>query len=234
MYFGTTSPGDFQGNQTATTFAPPGVLDEDITYYWRIDEIDAGDATTTGDIWSFTASSRYQSAYNTVHVPGNSTAVFGSSWNPNGADNEMTLVADYTWRWIRSVSSATSVEYKVAMNGSWAANRGLGNSSGLDLTQDNWNLSQDGANIHANLPAAICVWEYYENTETSKLYVMPADLYIDGGVDFADYAVLVGRWMDVGCTGPGFCDGADLNKSGSVDGYDLTEFVKFWLLEINQ
>jgi len=232
VYLGTTNPGDFQGNQTDTTF-DPGALDNDTTYYWRIDEIDAGDSTTTGDVWSFTVRPRYQSAYDTVHVPGNSTAVFGSWWNPNGADNEMTLIADYTWRWESNVSSPTSVEYKFAMDGSWGINRGLGSTSGLDLPQDNWSLAQDGGNIHANLPAATCIWEYYEDTETSKLYVN-VDFDIDGDVDLDDYAIFTSHWMDENCTEPDFCDGTDLNKSGSVDLYDLAQFVEYWLLDTNQ
>ena len=234
VYFGTTSPGDFQGNQTGTVFDSPGVLDDDTTYYWRIDEIDAGDTTTTGNIWSFTVGRLYQSAYDTVHVPGNSTAVFGSWWYPAGAENEMTLIADYTWRWESSVSSPTSVEYKFAMNGSWGINRGLDwgltNTSGPDLPQENWDIEQNGANIYANLPAATCVWVYYENTETSKLYVN-VDFDIDGDVDLDDYAIFASHWMSPNCIEPDWCDGADLNKSGSVDLYDLAEFVEFWLLD---
>ena len=52
VYFGTTSPGSFQGNQTATTFGPE-TMDNDQTYYLRIDEVNSG-GTTTGDVWSFT------------------------------------------------------------------------------------------------------------------------------------------------------------------------------------
>jgi len=51
VYFGTTSPGTFQGNQTETTFEP-GPLEYDQTYYWRIDEKNAHD-TTTGPVWTF-------------------------------------------------------------------------------------------------------------------------------------------------------------------------------------
>jgi len=54
VYFGTTSPGDFQGNQPGTTF-DPGTLSYDTTYYWRIDEKNVS-GTTTGDVWSFTTS----------------------------------------------------------------------------------------------------------------------------------------------------------------------------------
>lgn len=52
VYFGTTSPGTFQGNQPGTTF-DTGTLDANTTYYWRIDEKNSG-GTTTGDVWSFT------------------------------------------------------------------------------------------------------------------------------------------------------------------------------------
>ena len=55
VYFGTTSPGAFQGNQTATTFDPsPMALNT--TYYWRIDEINSS-GKTIGKVWSFTTTS---------------------------------------------------------------------------------------------------------------------------------------------------------------------------------
>ncbi len=43
--------------QAGTTFDPPGVLDFDTTYYWRIDEVNGAPDNTIfrGDIWSFTA-----------------------------------------------------------------------------------------------------------------------------------------------------------------------------------
>jgi len=55
VYFGTTSPGTFQGNQTATTFNP-GPLAAGTNYYWRIDEIN-GPNTIIGTVWSFTTRS---------------------------------------------------------------------------------------------------------------------------------------------------------------------------------
>jgi polysaccharide biosynthesis protein PslG len=51
VYLGTSSPGVFRGNQTATSFdAGPLVLNT--TYYWRIDEVNAA-GTATGQVWSF-------------------------------------------------------------------------------------------------------------------------------------------------------------------------------------
>jgi hypothetical protein len=53
VYFGTTSPGTFRGNQTSTIF-DTGTMANGTTYYWRIDEKNAGGVTTTGTVWSFT------------------------------------------------------------------------------------------------------------------------------------------------------------------------------------
>jgi predicted outer membrane repeat protein len=52
VYFGTSSPGIFQGNQSGTTF-DPGEMAAGTKYYWRIDEVGPY-GTTTGTIWSFT------------------------------------------------------------------------------------------------------------------------------------------------------------------------------------
>lgn len=51
VYFGTTSPGTFRGNQTATTF-DTGRMTYNKTYYWRIDEVNPS-GTTTGTVWTF-------------------------------------------------------------------------------------------------------------------------------------------------------------------------------------
>jgi hypothetical protein len=52
VYFGTTSPGTLQGNQTGTTF-DTGTMTQGLTYYWRIDEVNEV-GTTIGTVWSFT------------------------------------------------------------------------------------------------------------------------------------------------------------------------------------
>ncbi len=54
VYFGTTSPGDFQGNQAENSFFP-GALQTNTTYFWRVDEKNS-QGTTTGPVWSFTTS----------------------------------------------------------------------------------------------------------------------------------------------------------------------------------
>jgi hypothetical protein len=63
VYFSTSlagvtsaNPGsvEFQGNQSATSYDPPGDFTVGTTYYWRIDSVNA-EGTTPGVVWSFTA-----------------------------------------------------------------------------------------------------------------------------------------------------------------------------------
>jgi hypothetical protein len=51
VYFGTSSPPPFIGNQSTTTF-DPGTMDYSTKYYWRIDEVGAA-GKTNGLVWSF-------------------------------------------------------------------------------------------------------------------------------------------------------------------------------------
>ncbi len=60
VYFGTSAEDvaagtgeTFKGSQPQMDF-DPGLLQEDTTYYWRIDEVGAGDVRQTGAVWSFT------------------------------------------------------------------------------------------------------------------------------------------------------------------------------------
>jgi hypothetical protein len=52
VYFGTSNPPAFAGNQTDTVFVPDTLLGN-TKYYWRVDEVSAED-TTEGMLWSFT------------------------------------------------------------------------------------------------------------------------------------------------------------------------------------
>ena len=81
VYFGTSSPGTFQGNQAGTAF-DPGTLVNDTTYYWRIDEVNAG-GTTTGTVWSFTT---------IVAAPGSA-----ASPSPADSGSDIAVDADLSW-----------------------------------------------------------------------------------------------------------------------------------------
>ncbi len=81
VYFGITSPGTFQGNQVETTF-DTGTMANNTTYYWRIDERNAG-GTTTGTVWSFTTA---------VAAPGQA-----SSPSPADRVESVAIDADLSW-----------------------------------------------------------------------------------------------------------------------------------------
>ena len=51
VYFGTSNPPPFVCNQTSTVFEP-GTMVSDITYYWRIDELNTV-GKTIGTLWNF-------------------------------------------------------------------------------------------------------------------------------------------------------------------------------------
>jgi len=215
-------------NRTYTAIAwGPGSRPDDVTS----DEYGNLTITAPAEGYCYWYGGGYATAYNAVYVPGNNEQVFGKWWYFSQA-NKMELIADYTWRWETDISQPTTVEYKFAMDGSWDLNRGLGNTSGPDLPQVNSSLTQGGANLTANLPAGICIWEYYEDTETGRLYTV--DFNADGNVDLADYAVLADYWMNRNCAASNFCDRTDLNRSNSVNFYDLAKFLEYWLFDINQ
>ncbi len=53
VYFGTSNPPAFRGNQTAATYDPPGSMPYLTKHYWRIDEVNSS-GRSTGIVWSFT------------------------------------------------------------------------------------------------------------------------------------------------------------------------------------
>jgi len=86
VYFGTDSTpdtGEFQVNQTGTTF-DPGTLAESTTYYWRVDEVN-DEGTTTGQVWSFTTES--------------APVLPGPAGNPNPANNATGVGSSTNLTW---------------------------------------------------------------------------------------------------------------------------------------
>ena len=90
VYFGTSSPGTFQGNQTATTF-DTGTMANNKTYYWRIDSKNA-QGTTTGVVWNFTT---------TPAMPPANYYVDGV----NGNDNNTGTTPPQAWKTIQKAAN---------------------------------------------------------------------------------------------------------------------------------
>ncbi|MHC4499839.1 MAG: LamG domain-containing protein [Planctomycetota bacterium] len=54
------------------------------------------------------------------------------------------------------------------------------------------------------------------------------ELSDDGYVWMEDLAILVSYWLDETCAEPNWCEGADLNRSGSTDFYDYNILARYW------
>lgn len=89
IYFGTTSPGTFRGNQTTTTF-DPCQLAFNTTYYWQIDEVN-GPCTVTGDVWNFTTAPSIAN----IHL----------SWNENNVGSTILIM------WATLIDTNSIVRY---------------------------------------------------------------------------------------------------------------------------
>jgi hypothetical protein len=78
-------------------------------------------------------------------------------------------------------------------------------------------------------------YDYYQLlTRSSEDLVVDQIADIDGDcdVDFVDFGVLAGHWLEAGCSEPGRCGGADLAGDQSehvVDMFDLLKFTQYWL-----
>jgi predicted outer membrane repeat protein len=84
VYFGTSIPLLFIGNQTATVF-DAGLMIPLTKYFWRIDEVNSS-GKTTGMLWSFTTSSQLPP------LPGQVS-------NPNPADGATAIDSDADLSW---------------------------------------------------------------------------------------------------------------------------------------
>jgi hypothetical protein len=97
VYFGTTNPPPFIGNQSPATYNP-GTLSIDTTYYWRIDEIDGSSNTHTGTVWSFSTESGFKKGPYLIY-PGDNTQMT-VLW-------QMTSTAGCTLAWGTDISYST-------------------------------------------------------------------------------------------------------------------------------
>ncbi|MFA5291587.1 MAG: SBBP repeat-containing protein [Phycisphaerae bacterium] len=100
VYFGTTNPPVFQGNQTGTTFNSE-IMAGGTTHYWRIDEKNSG-GTTTGVVWHFTtvnvrSLTTSTTAGGTVSTPGIGTFWYTKEANADIAASPNTGYSFVNW-----------------------------------------------------------------------------------------------------------------------------------------
>jgi YD repeat-containing protein len=64
---------------------------------------------------------------------------------------------------------------------------------------------------------------------TQRVATLTADTFVDGTVNFQDFAILASRWLEEGCVTPDWCQGADLNWNAAVNIEDLVILAQQWL-----
>jgi hypothetical protein len=163
VYFGTSSPGTFCGNQTGTTY-DPGILTDGKTYYWRIDEKNAA-GTTTGDVWSFTTWVDPNLVSRWEFDEGDGTTAYDSAGDNNG-----TLVGDPCW-----------VSGKV---GNYALDFD-GNGDYVQVPDDNSLTPSDALTISA--------WIYINEISWSDRTAIVCKYYSSGGSKDRAYIVELGK-----------------------------------------
>jgi hypothetical protein len=168
VYFGTTSPGSFQGNQASATF-DPGTMANDTTYYWRIDEVDT-EGTTTGTVWSFTTiaaggqvTEEFGDAVNTDH-PGTIEDTYNSQGSGTNYSTELTLNT-YTWP-KDTIANTTIIEWDLSSIPTTA--------TVIDATLYLYQVDNRGASydigvhkiINVNPVISACTWNTYDGTNS--------------------------------------------------------------------
>jgi len=71
--------------------------------------------------------------------------------------------------------------------------------------------------------------DFFDGYQPPPCCQYTGDLNGDCRVDWSDFSLFAGHWLDVDCTAPDFCGGADLDQSGQVDWQDFSIFASHWL-----
>jgi hypothetical protein len=102
VYFGTSNPPGFKGNQGGNSYNP-GALSISTTYYWRIDEKNSA-GTKTGTVWSFTTTSV------PPLVTSVSPATYTVQYNALAVGQPVYVDRDYTFTDVASLGGSTYIK----------------------------------------------------------------------------------------------------------------------------
>ena len=209
VYFGTTSPGTFQGNQAGTTF-DTGTMAYNTTYYWRIDEKNAA-GTTTGTVWSFTTAAVAGVDRNWTNGNGNRAWGTAANWSgsvvPTGADKAAvrnTAVSGPI------IASGTNAVANTVVVGDWSSTNDTINMTGGSLTVNDWFVlaygptSNHGTFTMTGGTVSVGGAMYVGNTGTSV-----GVLDISGGT--INVTGVLGIAQVTGSTGDVFLDGGTIS-----------------------
>jgi len=73
------------------------------------------------------------------------------------------------------------------------------------------------------------IWKINEGT-TYPFFIWWEEINLGSSANFYDFAILANRWTQTGCNeSNGYCQGADLDRSGAVDTQDMMMLSENWL-----
>jgi endo-1,4-beta-xylanase len=219
VYFGTTSPGTYRGNQATTTY-DTGTMAANTTYYWRIDEKN-GTGTTTCNVWSFTTSAA---------VPGKAT-----SPNPSNGATGVGLATYLSWT---AGAGATSHDVYFGSNnppdphGNQVYTSYYTGAMAYNTTYY-WRIDEKNA---AGTTTGD-LWSFTTVAPENCAEVQEAGLWLLGDlngdcyVDYYDLKIIADNWLYDDCSDLNeWCDWADWpSMNGSVDFTDLAKFAPDWM-----
>ncbi len=199
VYFGTTNPPAYKTEQSGTTYNP-GTLANGTTYYWRIDEVNAG-GTTTGDVWSFTT---------IVAAPGKAT-------NPTPANGATGVSTSSTLSWTAG-SGATShkVHFGTVNPPPYLTTQATTTYNPGSLERSTtyyWRIDE----VNTNGTTTGDVWSFVT-------IGIAGDFDSDGDVDLTDFGYLQRCYSGTDIPPTTGCENADLDGDNDVDQTDFEEF----------
>ncbi len=255
VYFGTSSPGTFCGNQATTRFWP-GTMEPYTTYYWHVDANNSL-GKTAGDIWSFTTGQA-----TSLIEPNNLAATAYNNYTGreaiyavNGAGiNGLSHVSDTpTAKMWQGANSTLPKWFKVDLgdiyyldimkiyNFNWSGYTSRG-SKQIDV------YYSSSVNDPGNPVDNPSNWTLFGTAETTEL--LDASGRSDYGVnnnynmpDKISFNGVAARWVSLKINshyGGNYCGLSevqfygkpafgDLNSDGKVDIKDLATFTLYWL-----
>jgi len=232
VYFGSD-----QTAVTNATYYSPEFMDEtnllycasflflqqpEVSYYWRIDEIEWGEAVIKGDVWSFTtaplkAHSPFPTNGNQSTDP-NIILTWGPGFNVKPTNGHRVFFGDCLMCVLNA--DISSIWYKGVQSGTSFDPTPDGTLLPLNTTYY-WRIDEVDKK---NTVTIGDLWEF-KTAFTSTVY---PDLNNDGFVNFRDYVELAQGWR---CDpkNPQFAK-YDLDKNGAVDTGDLGILAGNWLV----
>jgi hypothetical protein len=211
----TSNLGDWQGSHTLYESASSGDFDKaaadlqvgshTITLYVEDDE-GASDSTTESLIVSNVPP--VIDSFNITRGTGDSFTLTGTAHDRDEHQQSIT-----GWRITITGSSYSNI----VMAGPGSLNYIF---DGSGLPAGNYTISVVAIDDE-NIPSE-------PSTGTFEISMLSCDLNNDKIISLPDFSKMAEWWMSA-CSGPGWCGGADFNRSGETNIYDLLYFTEHWL-----